>query len=48
MELKSACFWDKATYEFDPQENQRFIKQLKQDTDSNPREQADCSHWKQN
>ncbi len=55
-QIKSACFWNKAIYEgnYDQQKrewitdekaNQAFIKQLKQDKASDPEVEPDCSMW---
>ena len=55
-QIKSACFWDRAIYvgELDEEEqtvvaiesyNTKFIKELREDTVSDPDEPIDCSHW---
>ncbi len=56
-QIKSACYWDKAFYKghydhknykwiVDQIANQKYIDQLKQDKDSDPKEPVDCSRWK--
>ena len=56
-QIKSACNWEKAFYKgrfdydysewiIDKQANQQFIQQLKQDSDSDPKQSVDCSKWK--
>ncbi|VEP15173.1 Pentapeptide repeat (fragment) [Hyella patelloides LEGE 07179] len=55
-QIELACNWDKAIYKghYDEEEekwivdreaNDRYIKQLKQDKDSEPKEPVDCSKW---
>ncbi|MEM7595634.1 MAG: hypothetical protein AAF383_29715 [Cyanobacteria bacterium P01_A01_bin.83] len=55
-QIKSACFWDKAIYRgewnneqktyvaLEP-DNTNYIKKLKQDTASNPETPSDCRRW---
>ncbi len=55
-QIKSACFWDKAIYKgewndekeayvaIEP-DNTNFIEELKQDKSSDPKEKPDCSYW---
>ena len=56
-QIKSACNWEKAFYKgrfdddyeewiIDKQTNQQFIKQLQQDSDSDPKQPVDCSRWR--
>ena len=40
--IKSACFWEKAIYKSDKNENQKFIEEVKNDTSSNPKEPPEC------
>jgi uncharacterized protein YjbI with pentapeptide repeats len=40
--IKSACFWEKAIYKLDKNENQKFIKEVKNDISSNPKEPPEC------
>lgn len=40
--IKSACFWEKAIYKLDKNENQKFIDEIKNDTLSNPKELPEC------
>lgn len=40
--IKSACFWEKAIYKSDKNENQKFIEEVKNDTSSNPKELPEC------
>ena len=55
-QIKSACNWDTAIYKGvwssehskwipDKQANQQFIQQLKQDRDSDPESDVNCSEW---
>ncbi len=55
-QIKSACFWEKAIYignwnnekpAFVAKEpdNSNYIKKLKSDRASNPKEKPDCSRW---
>ena len=55
-QIKSACFWSQAIYkskwnkekkawEAKEGDNSDFIKQLQEDTASNPKEPVDCSRW---
>ncbi len=43
-QIKSACFWDKAIYHINKKTNQKFIKRLKQDKSSDPKEKP-CVGW---
>ncbi len=56
-QIKSACFWEEAIYQAhydekrnewitDEKANQAFIKKLKNDKASDPKEQPNCSQWK--
>jgi uncharacterized protein YjbI with pentapeptide repeats len=40
--IKSACFWEKAIYKSDKDENQKFIEEVKNDSSSNPKELPEC------
>ena len=40
--IKSACFWEKAIYKSDKNENQKFIEEVKNDSSSNPKELPEC------
>ena len=44
-QIKSACFWQQATYLEDKNANKRFIEELKKDSASDPKEPVDCSLW---
>ena len=54
-QIKSTCFWDKAIYKGEWNEemdwvatepdNTNFIEELKNDTASDPEEPIDCSRW---
>ena len=56
-QIKTACNWSQAFYKSDwhnqtrkwivnEEENQQYIKKLKQDRASDPQEPVDCSQWK--
>ena len=56
-QIKTACNWSQAFYKSDwhnqtrkwivnEEENQQYIKKLKQDRASDPKEPVDCSQWK--
>ena len=40
--IKSACFWEKAIYKLDKNENKKFIEEVKNDISSNPKELPEC------
>jgi hypothetical protein len=40
--IKSACSWEKAIYNSDKNENQKFIEEVKNDSSSNPKELPEC------
>ena len=44
-QIKSACFWQQATYLEYKNANKRFIEELKKDSASDPKEPVDCSLW---
>ena len=44
-QIKSACFWQQATYLEYKNANKRFIEKLKKDSASDPKEPVDCSLW---
>jgi hypothetical protein len=43
---KSACFWEKAIYKSDKNENQKFIEKVKNHSSSNPKEPPECRNDK--
>jgi uncharacterized protein YjbI with pentapeptide repeats len=44
--IKSACFWEKAIYKSDKNENQKFIEEVRNDSSSNPKELPECRNDK--